>query len=678
MDQAQRQLLEQVLRRFHAGLKTFQLYSPSHASAQATVQDLGTGLRGYLQHYGAVALQVNRDSLLAGDLTLRDGGMNALAFHLYARNLSSLGILPGLDDREVAALLAVLSQDRRSIEASGGVEHLILRLDLPHVVVKALALKEDVDGLSEASLVDALTRTRRLSPEQRDVVLAMLRAGPAQAASLLASVQRRGGEAVGEAGRVDVESLLAALETLDRTILDEPVEDQEPLLTSLAQGVLQLDERIRAALAPELVLQAVEGGSGRALLTELTGQDIALLMLGPVAHSEIAGRLVKFLADLRLPEDKTAEVTAFLQTALAAGTTQAGAFAGPPPDTSRASNGSGREVWSTIDPSLLRFGPGDEAAVEALRPEASERAVTRDAVRALINLIRLQERPEEVAATAATLVAHLGFLVDRQEFDVLELALQLVQEARTRSEAARASIDSELARVLTAGVLDRLVDAGLRAGDEASAAARNGLAAVREQAVPHVIRALEPDLDPARRAQVRALLAEICAGHTELIGASLPASSARLTRELVSVLGDLRDPAASQYLARLAGHPDYDVRREALDALRQMPSDQAHAARAAFLNDPDPRIQLALIEGAPAHHDARFVDWLQRVLRSPDWTASGVTVKVAALEAVRRMQAAEMLPLLRRIAGTWLVFGQGRRTVRDTARRILSTWERRR
>ncbi len=674
MDDAQRHLLEKTLRRLHAGVKAFQLYSPSHPSAQMTVQDVTASLRGYLQRHGAAALQVTKDRLVIDGVTLSEGGMNALAFYLHVRNLTSVAILPGISEAEVAALLGILSQDRQAIESSGGVERMASSQDLPHVVFKAVVLKESADALSEAGIIEALTRTRRLSPEQREVVFSAFRSSPVAAAALLASVQHASAGTSAEDDQVDVESLLIALETLDRAILDEPVEDQDVLLQSLAQGVLQLDDRVRAALAPELLSQAVEGGSGRAILSELSGREIALFMLGPVGLGDVAARLNRFLADLRLPDDKAADVTAFLQAALAAGSAKPGSFAAAPQGSRREPGGAERDLWASVDPALNTFGPGDEAALEAARSEVSEQDVGRDAMRGLINLLALQERPEEIAETAKALITRLEFLAQNRELEMLTIVLQLLQDARARADAHRATIDAELTRVLTAGLLDHLVYDALQSRSGTSDDVLHALVAIREQAMPHLVRLLEREAEATQRVQLCKLMAVVCAGRADLIGAYLPGASWHLARNLAFALGELRDPAAADHLARLAAHPEPRVRREAIDALRKIPSDRSRAALIAFLHDPDPKIQFSLVESGDTPYDARIVAWMQEVIRSPRWTQDAIAMKVAAMKSLARMQAQEALPMLRHIARARWVFGQGRRTVREAARQIVDDW----
>src|SRR2546427_11330175 len=92
-------------------------------------------------------------------------------------------------------------------------------------------------------------------------------------------------------------------------------------------------------------------------------------------------------------------------------------------------------------------------------------------------------------------------------------------------------------------------------------------------------------------------MTKICAGQAGLIGSRLPGASPHLARDLVFVLGELRDPAAAGYLARLAAHPEYMVRREAIDALRQKPSDQSRGALGGVFRDPGPPLPYSLIEG---------------------------------------------------------------------------------
>lgn len=670
MEQAQRQSLEKALRRLHAGLKTFQLYSSAHASAQATVTDVTATLRGYLQRYGAIGLQVNKDKLLADGTTLTEGSMDSLAYFFYVRNLASVAVLPGIDVSEIAALLSILSQERQALEAAGGVEALVLSQDLPHIIVKGMMLRATTDLLSEAGIVEALIRTRRLSPEQRDAVFTVLRQGPAATARMLMSVHLAVAGPARADAQIDVDHLLMTLETLDRAIVDEPHEDQEALLQNLAQGVLQLDEPVRAALAPELISQVVQGGSGRAILSELTGQQIAILVLGPVAQSDVAAGLGRFLADLRVPEEKAAEVTALLQTAIAAGGAKAKKIS---PWLDQAADGqSNRDTWEGIDLALLSMGSNEEAALDVLRRGVSEREVAHDAIVGLVSLLGLQERPEEIADSAKALCSHLTDLADAQEYATLRLGLQALQDARGRAAEIRATIDAELNRVLDRGLLARLVRDTLQRRTGPSDDVQQALMAVREMAVPHLVRLLEREPEAAQRGQLCTLMANIYAGRADLLGASLPTAAWHLARNLVFVLGELHDPAGVKYLTSLASHAEYRVRREALEALRKIPGDQSRTALIGFLRDPDPRIQHSVLSGGDVPNDPRVVDGIQQVLRSPQWTQDVVSVKVAALKALVQLRRGEALPELRRLARARWVFGQGRRTLRDAAREILA------
>src|SRR5207245_10736250 len=126
---------------------------------------------------------------------------------------------------------------------------------------------------------------------------------------------------------------------------------------------------------------------------------------------------------------------------------------------------------------------------------------------------------------------------------------------------------------------------------------QQALMAVRELAVPHLVRLLEREPEAAQRGQLCTLMANIYAGRADLLGASLPTAAWHLARNLVFVLGELHDPAGVKYLTPLASHAEYRVRREALEALRKLPGDQARTALIGSLRDPDPRIQYRVLSG---------------------------------------------------------------------------------
>ncbi|HEV8353390.1 MAG TPA: hypothetical protein VGR24_04250, partial [bacterium] len=188
MQDSQRQLLAVVLRQLHVALKTFGLYSAQHAVAQSILPGLGATMQGYLQTAGPLTIQVGRDRLGIGGETLQDGGASSLAYYLYLRNVASIAILPGVSEQELGTLLAGLSHDRQSLDALGGIERVLAPADLPHVVVTGVALSQGELRGTELDTLTGLLNGDRLSGEQRDLVLEILRGGPEATARLLTAL----------------------------------------------------------------------------------------------------------------------------------------------------------------------------------------------------------------------------------------------------------------------------------------------------------------------------------------------------------------------------------------------------------------------------------------------------------------------------------------------------------
>lgn len=674
MQDAQRQLLDLVLRRLHVALKTFRLYSPSHAVAKDALPNLVTTLQQYLDRFGPLTIQVGKDRLEVAGAVVHDSGTDSLAFFLYVRNLAGVTFHPGLTQSELGTLLSLLSQDRQTIDAGGGVEHLARSRDFGHVVLRSVALGAD-DTVSEAETFHALTQAGRLSPQQREAVLGVLREGPTPTAALLTRLYELAAGAAGEDSAARVQPLIQVLQTLDRTILDEPLEDQAPLFRTLAEAHLHLAEPLRSSVAGEVLARAADGGAARTIVGELSSQEIAQLILGCVDQGAIGGQVARFLEQLAAVAENAPEVAAILQSSLSPRGIVIDPLPVPPAAQALRADDAGPGGWVDVPPALLTIQSADEPAQRTLVAEATEGVVAAEIIPALAGLLTLEDDPVEIVETAKALAGHLPGLAARGEFDRLASALRTLDGAKGRAGPRAAAIESELERVLDEGLLDVLVGEALKEPTTVSGV-REALGILAPGAVPRVIRALEREPLATRRRRLCGLLGEICAGRTDLLGMYVPSASWYLTRNLVFVLGDQRDPAGVRVIARVIEHPEYRVRREAIDALRKIDAPDARASLARFFLDPDPRVQHHMIESVGGSYDGPVADWLLKLVRSADYTPRAVALTIAALKALARMRAPEALPVVRRIARFRWVIGRNRRTVRTAAREIVAEWER--
>lgn len=433
MQDAQRSLLTVVLRQFHAALKTFGLYSAKHAAVQSLRPGFGTTLQGYLQMVGPLSIQVGWDRLRIGGETLQDGGAASLAHYLSVRNVAFITILPGVSDQELEVMLSGLSHDREMLEALGGIEHVLSRADLAHVSVTGGTLRRGDQGSTELDAQTGLLNGDRLSADQRDLVLDILRSGPDATARLLTTLYELAKHTDEDRA---LPSLVQALEALDRTILDEPLEDQEPLVATLARAHPLLDEPLRSDLTRELIGHATKGGAARTIITELTGEEIPQI-------NDVLRQLNVFPGEL-------SNIVASLQPV-----SEARSFTAEAPPPLHAPVGESiSDEWAEIPPEMVELLPGEERALSDDIERLTEPFITVDTVMTLTNVLYLEDDTEQLLETANIVAGYLPALAAAGRVELVASTLDVLREVANRTGEHRASVEAAIARVRDALKLD--------------------------------------------------------------------------------------------------------------------------------------------------------------------------------------------------------------------------------
>ncbi len=624
MDALQRQQLRTTTRRMSSAVQICRILSSSHPSARVVLADLVFELQSYVAHYGSLTLQVSRDHVVAADVAVAQG-TDVLVTTLNARNLAAVSLLPGIQAREVNAFVALLSQDRLTAPGTASIEESVWRENLPHIIVRAAAVGEAA-SVADVEALRALTRPGPLSQERRQLVLQALKAGPAATAALVSSLASISGEDADTRFRSRMDALISALDTLDRVILDEPLDDQDQLYRNLRQAHLLLQEPLRTLFVRE--------GDRAGLRTTTLGDEL----FGPAAEdAPEAGMPVQ-------PFDQRTDLTV---------------------------TGS----WQPEDQAIVDALPRDRAVLESLRAEVSETLLARDVVISLVDLMALEETAEEIVGTVRALAAHLPEVAVGGEFDGLALGVEAMRAAAAREQGrTRTAIEHTLAAAISGSLLDGLLAEALRGDRECPPPILRVLRAAGPTAVPRLIAILSRADDAGQRRQLCSLLADVCAGQVQLLGIQLPAPSWYLTRNLLFVLGELGDPAAIPYIVPMAHFPDQRVRRQAIDTLRKIATTESIAGLRTFFRDADPESQRYVADGLGPTYDAQMAAWLLELAQGRDFSPQAVELKVAAMNALARMDAREARPALLRIARSWWWLSGGRRAVRAQARRLLREW----
>lgn len=670
------QAVERLLKRLSVAIKTFGLYPQQHPVAERALQGLLASLRPYLEAYGSFVARISKQSFVVDAVTFDNEAYTNLALHLYTRKVAVFTVLPAVTDQELGSFLSVAGMDRVSLETAGGVEHLLWQSAVGNVQIIELTLdqEQDVEALGLNAFL-ALIGRGRLAPREREAVIDILYAAD-HTARLLQNIYLMSAEVFeGLAEEDRIEHAYQAVRTLDRIILDEPLEGQPLLYANLAEALLLVEEPLRSALPLTFVSRAGEDTSAKYLLSHISGEHLAEMIARGSAGPDVAAQVARLLATLSLSERKAQAVLSLLETRLrppgAAPTWLSDAVRPHLPEpTDRQPEVPAEFVF---DDSLIVINH-DELVQRLREAKAIDEAVaTREVILTLVDVLRDETDEEELLDVADALAGHLSWMVDQQEFPLLAAALERLKRTAATTEGTRSTLAAGIVRRVTEHpLLDRLL-AALWAGRETRVEqeVRAGLEVLAGDAVIPLVRVLggEP------RAGMRAILCDLLVGigrdYVRELASFIADDRWYLVRNIANILGRLQSPEVAVHLERVIDHPEYRVRREVADALARLGTEEAQSLLIRLLDDNDQRIQLRALQALNAWGTRRALQKLLALVEGPDPLNRFFALKAGALEALERLGAPEALPVLKRLARSPIAIGQHRRELRDLARRAV-------
>ncbi len=671
------QAAERLLRRLAVAVKTFGLYPQQHPVAERALQGIQGSLRPYLEAYGSFVARITKQGFIVDGVTFDGNTYANLGLHLYTRKVAVITILPAVSDQELAAFLSVAGMDRVSLETAGGVEHLLWQSGVGNVQVIELTLdqEQEVEALGLNAFL-ALIGRGRLAPREREAVIDILYAAD-HTARLLQNIYLMSAEVFAGIAEEDrCEHSYQAVRTLDRIILDEPLEGQPLLYANLAEALLLVEEPLRSALPRMFVARTAEDTSAKFLLSHISVEHLAEMMARATTGSDVPAQVARVFGILSLPERKAEATLSLLETRLrppGAAPTWLSEAVRP-----RLGGPAGDRLPEVppefvVDDSLIMLNH-DELAQRLREAKAiDEGAATREVILTLVDVLRDELEEDELLDVADALAGHLSWMADHQEFPLLAAVLERLNRIAATTEGSRSALAAGIVRRVTEHpLLDHLL-AALWAGRETPVEqeVRACLEVLAGEAVTPLVRVLggEP------RAGMRAILCDLLVGvgrdHVRELASFITDDRWYLVRNIANILGRLQHPEAAAHLERVINHPEYRVRREVTDALARLGTEEAQDLLIRLLDDDDQRIQLRTLQALNGWGTRRALRKLLALVEAHDPLNRFFALKAAAVEALERLGTPEALPVLKRLARSPIVLGQHRRELRDLARRAV-------
>ncbi|HEX4836675.1 MAG TPA: HEAT repeat domain-containing protein [bacterium] len=668
------QAAARVLRHLGLAIKTSALYPASYPGKARTVEALLTGLRAYMEAYGPFSVRIGKQTLSVDGLPIDGWTYSNLAHFLYTRKLLQVTILPTAGQSQIAAFVSIASKERNQIDAAGGVEHLLQEAGIWDIQVKELVLRveEEVEIL-DLSAFFSLLGQGRLSPQERDQVIDILRSGPDQVAKFLQNVHSMAGEALhGITEEGQVQQVYQAIRSLDRIILDEPPDQQQTFYAHLAGAPLLLAEKLRRNVVGALLSGAKEDIAVQIILGQLSSDQLANMILVAAGEGSTADDVTTIIRSLPLERDKAKSVLSILDLRLPRQGESGGSLA----DAILSQLSFPSEAVEEAPPAVAFDAEKIVIPVEELaryRKEAQnigEAQAIREAIKTLLDVLGNEGEQRELQDVADTLAGYLNDLFQYGEFALLRESLEVLKAISSTTSQARAETISGLLEGIASGpFLDRIL-AVLWEGRDTPAAQeiRACVKVLAEQLIGPILRMLDVEHRPRMRDLLCDLLARLGPEHADSLGAFVTDNRWYLVRNIADVLGRMRSPQAVPHLARLVGHADSRVRMEAVNALAGIGTEAAQAQICAFLKDPEPPVRLRALSSLDAYGLRLAMPALLALLEDRDPFNRRFALKQAAIESVARLGIREALPTLKKVAGAPFVLGRRRRELRRLAR----------
>ncbi|MGQ0571573.1 MAG: HEAT repeat domain-containing protein [Armatimonadota bacterium] len=672
------QTAERLLRGLGVAVKTFALYPPPHPVTVKAIETLMGSLRGYTAAYGPFATRVGKYSLSVDGIPFKSGAHANLAFYLFTRKLSYFKFMPAVSEQALTAFVAAVGTDRHSLEAAGGIRHLLRQSGVGNIQVTEMVLEQD-DAESESidlSGIFEMLGRGRAAPQERERVIELLHQGPDQARVLLENMYAMaGGSPEGPIEDDQIQQVYQAVRSLDRMVLDEPFEDQPQLYANLAGAQVLLRDPLRSVLLRALIQRDGSNGSARRLGNQLSDEQIAQAVQDLLSGGNIEQQVTTFLRALCSDRQKAKAVLAILDAKL------------------RPANANPNWLADAVLPQLFaqplrrdvesppefEFGDLEVAAgrqdVDLRLKETrsiDEAAAFREVIMTLADVIRHEadeKDQREAADIADALMASMAWLVEHQEFGLLARILNGIKQIASSESGSRRVMAADILKKTAEGpLLDGLLAVMWSARETVvEKEIQTCLQPLAQDLVGPLVRALGTEPRGGPRAMLCDLIISLDGDSLDELGAYVTDSRWYLVRNIVNILGRVRHAQAVAYLSRLGSHPDYRVRRETLIALATIGTEEAQGVLATFLDDPDERLRLRAMQSLDTWEAWRAMPKILAVLERPDLFNRQFTFKQAALEALARLGAKQSLPAVNKIARARLVFGSRGRELRRLA-----------
>jgi hypothetical protein len=676
------QAATRVLNLLGVAIKASALYPSAHPEKVRATASFFKALGAFTEIHGPLDVHIGKQTLSVDGVAIHLPSNTNLAYSFYSRKLVGFTIMPTVSQPAVERFVAIVGMERAELEAAGGVEHLLQETSISGIEVTQLVPPADA-GMVVLGLnaFHGLLGRSRMSPQEREQTVDIIRAGPDQVAQLLQNVYTLSQEVLEDVTEDKrLQCVHEAVRSLDRIILDEPFEQQGPLYANLAEATQLLEESLHRRLARLMVTSAAEDTSMQVILEHLSSEHLAQTIMTASEERDPVEQATTLIRGGALDQKKAKKLMSFLGSLVSRHEKNSGTL----------KDGGWHEVQQ-LRPTSVDEAPGEfrfdkeqmaisdeelEQFLEEVRRIDNASSV-QETVKTLVDVLDNTTDEKELKEVAETLLGSLPWLVDHREYVLFREICSRLKTIAAKADPTRAGVINGLLESLVAGpTLDTLL-AALWDGRESpiEQEIQASLEVLADKLVGPLVDVLRAEPRAGMRAMICDVLVRIGQHHVDDLGSFANEAPWYLVRNIANILGRMRSPQGVSYITNLVHHQDSRVRAQTVDALASIATEEAQIRLASFLNDPELSIRLRALRSLDARGMASGLPALLAALAMRDPLNRQFAIRQPAIEAVTRLGAKEALPALKKLAGARLVFGRRGRELRRLARMAVAAIE---
>lgn len=175
---------------------------------------------------------------------------------------------------------------------------------------------------------------------------------------------------------------------------------------------------------------------------------------------------------------------------------------------------------------------------------------------------------------------------------------------------------------------------------------RHYLLHLKKNSIPNMLQILGELQDRRQRRLLCDILVEVGRQDIQALAEAMNDERWHLVRNIVMILGLIKDPAAIKYIEKVLRHPDLRIRREAVRALESIHSDEANRLFLAALKDDDLTVRITALKAMRRFKDSNLFQAIKEKSSKEELKKKSFSEKKEILETLAVLGGENAFPIL--------------------------------